>query len=67
MKKLYALTLAGAFAAITALPSAVLAQDQKKQQVHKGTPAQGTVQKKEHKKDRKKDGAGSAAKKDAGK
>jgi hypothetical protein len=50
MKKVFAIALAGAFAASTLFPSFGLAQDQKKEQVHKGTPAQGTVQKKEHQK-----------------
>ena len=58
MKRLFAYMLATVFAAMTAMPVSGLAQDQKKEQVHKGTPAQGTVQKQEHKKDRKKDGSG---------
>jgi hypothetical protein len=60
MKKVFAIALAGAFAASTLFPSFGLAQDQKKEQVHKGTPAQGTVQKKEHQKASKKDGTGKA-------
>jgi pentapeptide MXKDX repeat protein len=60
MSKLIATLLAGAFAAVTISPVA-LAQDQKKEQVHKGTPEQGTVQKKDQKKAKKKDGSGKKA------
>jgi hypothetical protein len=49
MKKLFAAIVAGVFA--VALTSSAIAQDQKKDQkkaqVDKGTPAQGTVQKKD--------------------
>lgn len=52
MSKLITTLLAAVFAAVTLSPVA-LAQDQKKDQkkaqVHKGTPEQGTVQKKEGK------------------
>ena len=48
MKKLLAAIVAGMFA--FAVTSPVIAQDQKKEQVHKGTPEQGTVQKKDQKK-----------------
>jgi len=70
MNKLLATLFAAVFAAAT-LSSAAFAQEQKKAQVHKGTPEQGTVQKKEkkqvHKKDQKKDGTGGAMKKGDGK
>ena len=50
MSKLLAALMAAAFAFVSAAPLA-LAQDQKmdqkKEQVHKGTPEQGSVQKKE--------------------
>ncbi len=70
MNKLLTTLFAAVFAAAT-LSSAAFAQDQKKAQVHEGTPEQGTVQKKErkqvHKKDQKKDGSGGAMKKGADK
>jgi Ni/Co efflux regulator RcnB len=59
MQKAISLLIAGIFAAVAAGPLA-LAQDRKKEQVHKGTPEQGTDQKKTEKKDRKKDGTGSS-------
>lgn len=59
MIKLTSVALAAVFAAVTMSPAA-FAQDQKKQQIHKGTPEQGTVQKKEHKQAKKKDGTGKA-------
>jgi hypothetical protein len=55
MQKLASILAAGAIAVALAAPAA-FAQDQKKEQVHKGTPEQGTVQK--HKKTQKKDGSG---------
>jgi hypothetical protein len=63
MSKLLATLVAALFAVATAAPTA-FAQDQKKAQVHKGTPEQGTVQKKEQKKAQKKDGTGAAKKGD---
>jgi len=52
MKKLLAAIVAGMFALAVTVP--VIAQDQKKdqkkEQAHKGTPEQGTVQKKDQKK-----------------
>jgi hypothetical protein len=48
MKRLLAAIVAGMFA--LAATSPVIAQDKKKEQVHKGTPEQGTVQKKDQKK-----------------
>jgi hypothetical protein len=48
MKRLLAAIVAGMFA--LAVTSPVIAQDKKKEQVHKGTPEQGTVQKKDQKK-----------------
>jgi hypothetical protein len=45
MKRLLAAIVAGMFA--FAVTSPVIAQDQKKAQMDKGTPAQGTVQKKD--------------------
>lgn len=45
MKKLLAAIVAGMFA--VAVTSSVIAQDQKKAQVDKGTPAQGAAQKKD--------------------
>ena len=44
MKKLLAAIVAGMFALSATAP--VVAQEKKKEQVHKGTPEQGTVQKK---------------------
>jgi hypothetical protein len=44
MKKLLTAIVAGMFALTATAP--VIAQDKKKEQVHKGTPEQGTVQKK---------------------
>ena len=46
MSKLLTAVLAAVFAMVTVSPVA-FAQDQKKAQVDKGTPAQGTVQKKD--------------------
>ena len=46
MSKLLTAVLAAVFAVVTISPVA-FAQDQKKAQVDKGTPAQGTVQKKD--------------------
>ena len=60
MKKFFAYLLAALFAAMTTLPASAFAQDQKREQVHKGTPAQGTVQKKEQQKAHKQDGSGKA-------
>ena len=57
MQKLIAVLAAAVFASITISPL-VFAQDQKKEQVHKGTPEAGTVQKKAQKKTQKKDGSG---------
>jgi hypothetical protein len=45
-KKFLTAVLAAVFAVVAASPVA-LAQAQKKEQVHKGTPEQGTVQKKD--------------------
>ena len=59
MKRLIGIVTAALFALAAAAP-AVHAQDQKKAQVHKGTDKQGTVQKKEQKKQAKKDGSGKA-------
>ena len=59
MSKLLTTLVAGVFAA-AALTPAAFAQDQKKEQVHKGTPEQGTVQKKEKAHAQKKDGTGKA-------
>lgn len=64
MNKLTAIATAMLFAA-SSVGSVAYAQDQKKEQVHKGTPEAGTVQKKEQKKDQKKDGSGAAKKADA--
>ncbi len=58
MKQLFAYALAATVVAFSAHPPGALAQDQKKEQVHKGTPAQGSVQ--EHKTSKKKDGTGKA-------
>ena len=59
-----AISLLGAAVYAVSLASPVaFAQDQKKAQVHKGTPEQGTVQKKEHQKSQKKDGTGGQMKK----
>ena len=66
MSKLLSTLVAALFAIAIASPGA-FAQDQKKEQIHKGTPEQGTVQKKEHAKDKKKDGTGGAMKKGEGK
>jgi Ni/Co efflux regulator RcnB len=55
MSRLISTLLAGLFAAVVLSPVA-LAQDKKKEQAHKGTPEQGTVQKQD--KVRKKDGSG---------
>jgi hypothetical protein len=64
MKRLLAAIVAGMFA--LAVTSPVIAQDKKKEQVHKGTPEQGTVQKKDQKakKDqaKKKDASGQGKK-----
>jgi Ni/Co efflux regulator RcnB len=57
MKKLMSTLVAAAFAA-TVLTPAAFAQDKKKEQAHKGTPEQGSVQKKDQKKAAKKDGSG---------
>jgi pentapeptide MXKDX repeat protein len=46
--------------ALAAAAPAAYAQDQKKAQVHKDTSKQGTVQKKDQKKQAKKDGSGKA-------
>jgi hypothetical protein len=48
MKRLIAVIAAGMFA--VAVTSPVVAQDQKKEQAHKGTPDQGMVQKKDQQK-----------------
>ena len=70
MSKLIASAVAVVFAA-SGLCSVAYAQygDQKKEQVHKGTPEAGTVQKKDQKKAQKKaqkkDGSGAAKKADA--
>lgn len=65
MKTLFAALTAVLFA--LGLMSPVMAQDKKQEQVHKGTPEQGTVQKKDQKakKDQKKDGTGGKAKQGA--
>jgi len=65
MSKLLTTLVAGVFAVATLTPAA-FAQDQKKEQVHKGTSEQGTVQKKEKAQAKKKDGTGGDAKKGAG-
>ena len=66
MNKLIASAVAALFAAST-LASVAYAQsgEQKKEQIHKGTPEAGTVQKKEQKKAKKKDGSGAAKKSEA--
>lgn len=64
MNKLIAVAVASVFAVSTLMPAA-FAQEQKKEQVHKGTPEAGTVQKKEQKKAKKKDGSGAAKKADS--
>jgi hypothetical protein len=61
MQKLISTAIAVVFAASTLVTTA-FAQDQKKEQVHKGTPEAGTVQKKDQKKAQKKDGTGAAGK-----
>jgi hypothetical protein len=61
MSKLFSSMVAALFA-ITVVTPVAFAQDQKKEQVHKGTPEQGSVQKKE--KAKKKDGSGKSAKAD---
>ena len=66
MSKLLTTLVACVFAAAALTPTA-FAQDQKKEQVHKGTPEQGTVQKKEKTQAKKKDGTGGDTKKGAGK
>jgi hypothetical protein len=63
MNKLIATAVASVFAASSMIPLAS-AQDQKKEQVHKGAPEAGTVQKKEQQKAKKKDGSGAAKKAD---
>lgn len=64
MKRLLAAIVAGMFALAVTAPA--IAQDKKKEQVHKGTPGQGTVQKKDQKakKDqaKKKDSSGEGKK-----
>jgi pentapeptide MXKDX repeat protein len=62
MTKTISTLVAAVFAAMTLTPAA-FAQDQKKEQVHKGTAEQGTVQKKEQQKAQKKDGTGGQMKK----
>ena len=57
MNKLIATAVAAMFAASTSVAYAAQG-DQKKEQIHKGTPEAGTVQKKEQKKAKKKDGSG---------
>lgn len=66
MSKLLSTLVAALFAVATITPAA-FAQDQKKEQVHKGTAEQGTVQKKEQQKAQKKDGTGGEKKKGEGK
>ncbi len=63
MNKLIAAAIAASFAFATA--SHAQYGEQKKEQVHKGTPEAGTVQKKDQKQDKKKDGSGGAKKADA--
>lgn len=62
MSKVLSTLVAAIFATMTLSPAA-FAQDQKKEQVHKGTAEQGTVQKKEQQKAQKKDGTGGQMKK----
>lgn len=61
MSKHTSLMVVAIFAAMSASPAAI-AQVQKREQEHKGTAAQGTVQKQDHKKvqakDKKQDGSG---------
>ena len=66
MSKLLSTVVAALFAVAIATPTA-FAQDQKKEQVHKGTPEQGTVQKKDQKKAQKKDSTGGKMVKGEGK
>jgi hypothetical protein len=61
MNKLTTLAVAAAFAAMSVAPAA-FSQDKKKEQIHKGTPEAGTVQKKAQQKVHKKDGSGAAKK-----
>lgn len=62
MKQRTTLMLAAVFAVVSASPAVLHAQTQKRDQADKGTPAQGTVQKKDQgksqAKDKKKDGSG---------
>ena len=55
MSKLLSILMAAVFAAVTVTPALAQVQqkDQKKEQVHKGTAEQGTVQKKEQQKKKK--------------
>lgn len=64
MNKLITAAVAAAFAGAVMMPAA-FAQDKKQEQIHKGTPEAGTVQKKEQQKAQKKDGTGVAKKADA--
>ena len=66
MTRMAWMLVAAAFAATAATPVA-FAQDQKKQQMHKGTPEQGTQQKKAQDKSQKKDATGGGAKQGAAK
>ena len=66
MDKVIALMTAVVFASMMLSPM-VFAQDQKKEQIHKGTSEAGTVQKKEQKKDKKKAPDAGASKDDKAK
>ncbi|RPI43310.1 MAG: hypothetical protein EHM59_15725 [Betaproteobacteria bacterium] len=61
MNKLIAAAVAAMFAASMSVAYAAQGE-QKKEQIHKGTPEAGTVQKKEQQKAKKKDGSGAAKK-----
>lgn len=60
MNRFLTVVFACLFAVSVASP--VLAQEKKQEQIHKGTPEQGSVQKQDKKKDQKKDGSGAKAK-----